>query len=498
MKPGPLIMLILGTILALVGIGLTATGTVAAVAASVQGDNGYFSTRTANFAANSYALTSPTLGDVTTNGTAAPLNLDIARIRLEATNAGNTAVFIGIASRADVDSYLNGVAHTEVRGIETDPLRVRYGEISGSQRPAPPDSQNFWVESASGTGSQEVTWSVQPGSWAVVVMNADASRPVAVSLQAGVRSGLLAPIAVTLLLIGILTLIVGLVLVILGVIYLGRNGPAPSSRPDSPTTGARDPGAPDPDAPGAEYPARLNAWVDPALSRGLWLVKWLLVIPHLIVLFFLWFGFWFSTIVAGFAILFTGRYPRAIFNFNVGVLRWNWRVGFYAYSALGTDRYPPFSLASTDYPADLEVDYPPQLSHGLVLVKWWLLVIPHLVIVSIIAGGSGWWTAFGSGAWWSGGAWATGARAGFSLLGVLVIITAVILLFSGRYRRGLFDLIIGLNRWLYRVIVYSALMRDEYPPFRLDQGPIDPGTARAAAAPATAPAAAPPVTPHDG
>ena len=273
-------------------------------------------------------------------------------------------------------------------------------------------------------------------------------------------------------------------LVILGVIGLGRNGPAPSSRPGSPAASS-----PDPDAPGSDYPARLNAWVDPALSRGLWLVKWILVIPHLIVLFFLWFGFWFSTIVAGFAILFTGRYPRAIFNFNVGVLRWNWRVGFYSYSALGTDRYPPFTLASTDYPADLEVDYPDRLSHGLVLVKWWLLVIPHLVIVSIIVGGSGWWAAAGSSAW-SGGVWATGARAGFSLLGVLVVIAAVILLFSGRYRRGLFDLIIGLNRWLYRVIVYSALMRDEYPPFRLDQGPIDPGTSRAAVAPLTAP--------HDG
>ena len=476
MKPGPLIMLILGTILALAGIGLTATGSVAGVAAAVQGENGYFSTRTASFVANSYALTSPALGDVTTTGTTPPMNIDVARIRLEATGTTGADVFIGIAPRSDVDRYLDNVAHTEVRGIDSAPFRVRYGDIAGSDRPTPPTRQDFWTVSASGPGTQEVVWSVQPGTWAVVVMNADASRPVAVDLRAGVRSGLLAPIAITLLLIGILLLVVGVVLVILGVIGLGRGGPAPSSRTGG-STGQPAPGAGprDADAPGADYPARLNGRVDPDLSRALWLVKWILVIPHLIVLFFLWFGLWISTIVAGFAILFTGRYPNAIFNYNVGVLRWNWRVGFYAYSALGTDRYPPFTLAATDYPADLEVDYPARLSHGLVLVKWWLLVIPHLVIVSIIAGGTGWWLA-GGGTPWTTDGWATGARAGFSLLAVLVVIAAVILLFTGRYRRGLFDLIIGLNRWLYRVIVYATLMRDEYPPFRLDQGPLDPGS----------------------
>jgi hypothetical protein len=53
----------------------------------------------------------------------------------------------------------------------------------------------------------------------------------------------------------------------------------------------------------------------------------------------------FSTVVAGFAILFTGRYPRRIYDFNVCVLRWSWRVGFHTYSALGTDKYAPFALA---------------------------------------------------------------------------------------------------------------------------------------------------------
>ncbi len=224
------------------------------------------------------------------------------------------------------------------------------------------------------------------------------------------------------------------------------------------------------------YPSQLTGVLAPRLSRGLWLVKWLLAIPHYLVLIVLGIAALFTTIIAGFAILFTGRYPRGLFDFAVGVLRWNWRVCFYTYSALGTDEYPPFTLARTTYPADFDVVYPEKLSRGLVLVKWWLLAIPHYLVVGVIVG-----SAYGSGYWRQNGETSSNGYqaivadgSSLGLLGLLVLIAALILLFTARYPQQLFALVMGLNRWSWRVTAYSMLLTDAYPPFRLDQGPAEP------------------------
>src|SRR5690348_12440862 len=212
------------------------------------------------------------------------------------------------------------------------------------------------------------------------------------------------------------------------------------------------------------YPVQVRARLDEPLSRWLWLVKWFLAIPHYLVLFLLWIAFAAVTVIAFFAILFTGRYPRALFGFNLGVLRWSWRVGYYTYSALGTDRYPPFSLEEEpDYPATLDIAYPARLSRGLVLVKRWLLAIPQYAITAVFAGGAA-YTATGA----TGNMWADAFYGG--LIGLLVFFAAITLLFAGRYPRGLYDFVIGMNRWVLRVVAYAALMTDAYPPFRLDQG----------------------------
>jgi hypothetical protein len=208
------------------------------------------------------------------------------------------------------------------------------------------------------------------------------------------------------------------------------------------------------------YPVRLEGHLDPAISRWLWLVKWLLVIPHAIVLALLWIAFVVLGLLAIVAVAFTGRYPRAIFAFNLGVLRWTWRVGFYAYSALGTDRYPPFTLADVPgYPARLEIPYPERLPRGLWLVRWWIVALPHYLVVAALAGG---------GIWLAGSA--GDPRLQLGVITALALAAGLVLLFTGRYPRGLFDLLLGLDRWVVRVGAYAVLMTDEYPPFRLDAG----------------------------
>lgn len=215
------------------------------------------------------------------------------------------------------------------------------------------------------------------------------------------------------------------------------------------------------------YPVLVEGLLEPGLSRWRWLVKWLLLIPHYILLSFLWAALAVLSVVAWFAILVTGHYPRRIFDFNIGVLRWSWRVAFYSYNALGTDRYPPFTLADvTDYPARLQITYPERLSRGLVLVKSWLLAVPHLLLLGFFLGGGAYVTGRGDRA--------TEVSWGSGVVGLLVLFAAVALLVTKTYPRGVFDLVLGLDRWALRVAAYVLLMTDVYPPFRLDQGGGDP------------------------
>jgi hypothetical protein len=221
------------------------------------------------------------------------------------------------------------------------------------------------------------------------------------------------------------------------------------------------------------YPVRLEGELEPNLSRWLWLLKWFLLIPHLIVLGFLWSAFVVLTVVAFVTQLRGGRYPRRIFDFNLGVLRWTWRVNFYGYGALGTDRYPPFTIGSApDYPARLEIDYPEEQLTGQSLLAAWIAGIPQYVIAGILGGGAG-------------VAWAAEHSIFTGLIGVLVFVAALSLAVDSEYSRSLFDYVMGLNRWVIRVVAYGALMTTAYPPFVLDKGAHEPSSETAPARPET-------------
>jgi Domain of unknown function (DUF4389) len=187
--------------------------------------------------------------------------------------------------------------------------------------------------------------------------------------------------------------------------------------------------------PNPEYPIRLEVDYPDRLSRLLIFVKWLLAIPHFVVLWLLGIVTELLVIVCWFVVLITGRWPRGLFDFVVGFERWRMRVA--AYLLLQTDRYPPFSLADDpSYPVRLEVDHPERIARWRPILNW-LLAIP---------------------------AWI-----GAAILGLLAFLGSVLawfaILITGRYPQGLFDLVTISLRWSTRVTLFTYWMTAAYPPF---------------------------------
>jgi hypothetical protein len=153
---------------------------------------------------------------------------------------------------------------------------------------------------------------------------------------------------------------------------------------------------------------------------------------------FLGIGAYFAYLFAFFAILFTGRYPRALFDFLAGVFRWNNRILGYQYWM--TQQYPPFSLdEEPGYPVRTRYDYPEKIARWRPLVHW-ILAIPHIIVLYFL----------------------------FIAEGVVIFITFFVIVFTRQWPRSLFDFTVGILRWRTRVGAYTAWMTEEYPPFSLD------------------------------
>lgn len=455
MTPGKIVAAIFGVLFAPAAVGLLVGGiALIVIHVTARDSDGFVHSPAYEFSTADYALTSGEISLAPLPGDWWPTDLFDVRLSVESTDG--TTIFIGIGPSDEVEAYLGAVARSRVIGLGDRRNEISYRHMGEEAPTAAPGEQSFWVRSATTADQQSITWEVERGDWSLVIMNADGSAGVTANTEFGAKIPVLQWIGIGLAIGG---LILGGLAAGLLVIAFGRGAQTRDDR--SSNEGFSTAGS-------TTYPVIVEGYIDEPLSRWMWLVKWFLAIPHFIILAFLWFAFGVMTFLAFFAILFTGRYPRPIFDFNVGVMRWSWRVVFYCSNVLATDRYPPFTLSATDYPAQLDVAYPEQLSRGLVLVKWWLLAIPHYLIVGLFTSGLIWWTTDA----WGGN---TVLEIGGGLIGILALIAALILLFSGKYPRSLFDLLMGLSRWVIRVAAYASLMRDEYPPFRLDIGGREPG-----------------------
>src|SRR3954453_21250527 len=321
---GAIVMLILGCLLTIAGLPVLIGGIAASGAAAAQGSNGFFTSPATRFATDSYALTTPDTSGFSGDSRAPRMPFDIGELRLRA--VGDQPLFIGIARQSDVDQYFAGVQHTQVTDVRYNPFRAVYRDVPGRTAPNDPTSENFWVKSANGSGPLELRWTIQPGDWALVVMNENGSAGVTTNVQAGFRSDLLAPIALGILVSGFVLLVIGIPLIIFGALGIGRSLPpsrgAPAGMasmdaiPPAAATPAGVPGAAGTAPPGSSGMSAVPAAVAPlpmdrgwqpvrvigrvedgALSRWLWLVKWVLVIPHYILLAGLWVAFFVTTIV---------------------------------------------------------------------------------------------------------------------------------------------------------------------------------------------------------
>jgi hypothetical protein len=436
-----------GSLLALVALGLLLAGVLLILAHGTARDSaGFYTSDTERFSTQTYALTSEgmQIGDIKGDGARWALDAIDATVRVRASQPDGAPIFIGIASERAVDRYLTQVAHEEVTDVHSGPFTYDSVRRAGSATPGVPASASFWAATATGPGTQALTWKPDVGRWAVVVMNADGSPRVTADVSIAAKTGVLLPVGIGLFAAALLVVIASAALIALAI----REPATPAG--GAPATATATASATEVTTAEEGYPLHFEARLDEPLSRGLWLVKWLLALPHWIALAFLWLAYDVLTLIALVAILFTGRYPRRLFDFNVGVLRWTWRVVYYA-CALGTDRYPPFTLAPAGYPAELDVPYPERLSRSKAFFKPWLLAIPHWLVLAAFLGS------------WTVGDGPPG------LFTVLAVIAGFVLLFTGRYPRDVFGLVTGIARWVARVGVYAGLMRDEYPPFRLDR-----------------------------
>ena len=271
MRAGRIVMMVVGSLLALAGFAMVVGGGAAVVGYATQRDDGFFTTGDIRLASPTYAVTSDHIDLDSDQGPSDWLidrgALGTVRIEVEAAAAAepDATVFVGIGPSDDVDAYLDGVGHDRVRDVDLSPDRVTYRRVPGERTPSPPGDQTFWATSVTTDARDRLEWEVESGDWTVVVMNADASRGVDVDTDVGIELDWFLPVAIGLLAGGLVLLAGGTALIIAGSRGIGRaeEEPAALAPPvGQPLVGT---GRPAP----AAYPLQLTGRLDADLSRGL-------------------------------------------------------------------------------------------------------------------------------------------------------------------------------------------------------------------------------------
>ena len=297
---GRIALVVLGSIAVLIGAGLLAAGAGLLWADQTQRDaDGFLSTPTETFRTSSYAIVSETIDLVEADNEGAEWVLSegvLGDVQVRA--SAEEPVFVGIGRTRDVNAYLRGVEHDRVTEIDYDPFSVDYRRTAGDAPSAPPAEQDFWAASVSGAGTRTLDWNPEAGEWSVVVMNADATAGVAADVSAGAEANFLLWLAIGLLVAGVVFLAGGGLM-----IYAGarRTATAAAVRPSAEAQSRR--------PAHTVYPLAVSGELQPDVSRWLWLVKWLLAIPHYVVLALLWLAFAILTLVAAYVGLMTDEYP---------------------------------------------------------------------------------------------------------------------------------------------------------------------------------------------
>ncbi|HLT09376.1 MAG TPA: hypothetical protein VK028_01045, partial [Micromonosporaceae bacterium] len=241
MRAGGLIAVIVGALLAVIGLGATAAGAGLLVAHAALREDGHYLTPGRTFETDTAVL----VADVDLTGDWGERD-PTGTVRLRATPAGGRSLFVGVGPRAQVERWLAGTDHERVERVRYWPFRVSTDRVTGPGEVAPPEAEDFWAVSSSGPGIRTVDWRLREGEWAVVVMNTDASRGVAAEVAVGVRDGFLLPLGAAGLVVGVLLLAGGLAMVLVAVTRSrvgGTRGPGEPPPVTGGTAGQPDQGA---------------------------------------------------------------------------------------------------------------------------------------------------------------------------------------------------------------------------------------------------------------